>query len=109
MHTCDNRRCCNPAHLRIGTQQDNIDDMIQKGRAAPSEAKRRLGSAHGRAKLAEADVIEIRRLASSVNGSQRDQDSGRFKRTSVSELAERYGVSKGLISQILKRRIWTHV
>ncbi len=31
-HHCDNRRCCNPSHLFIGTQADNIQDMIAKGR-----------------------------------------------------------------------------
>ncbi len=33
LHRCDNRPCCNPRHLFIGTQMDNIDDMIAKGRA----------------------------------------------------------------------------
>lgn len=32
MHTCDNTKCYNPAHLVIGTQKDNVTDMITKNR-----------------------------------------------------------------------------
>lgn len=32
MHTCDNPPCCNPAHLVLGTDQENITDAIRKGR-----------------------------------------------------------------------------
>lgn len=31
-HRCDNRRCCNPEHLFVGTWQDNTDDAVQKNR-----------------------------------------------------------------------------
>lgn len=33
MHVCDNRRCVNPNHLKVGTQRDNVMDCIGKGRA----------------------------------------------------------------------------
>lgn len=32
MHTCDNPLCCNPAHLQLGTQAENVKDMIRKNR-----------------------------------------------------------------------------
>lgn len=31
-HKCDNRGCCNPAHLEPGSAQDNIQDMIDRRR-----------------------------------------------------------------------------
>ncbi len=34
MHACDNRPCCNPAHLRWGTRRENAADMVAKGRQA---------------------------------------------------------------------------
>jgi len=35
LHKCDNRKCINPAHLCIGSQKDNTQDAISKGRYDP--------------------------------------------------------------------------
>lgn len=37
LHSCDNRRCCNPKHLRIGTAKDNWQDAIERNRLHPKQ------------------------------------------------------------------------
>jgi len=60
LHKCDNRRCCNPSHLFLGTIQDNNRDMCLKGRQARGEKS-------GRAKLTMSDVTKMRALYSKGN------------------------------------------
>lgn len=33
LHTCDNRKCCNPNHLYLGDRYDNYKDMVNRKRA----------------------------------------------------------------------------
>lgn len=56
LHRCDNPACVNPEHLFLGTQADNNHDMATKGRAKPPSGER-----HFRAKLTDAQVLEIAR------------------------------------------------
>ncbi|MED4262025.1 HNH endonuclease signature motif containing protein [Priestia aryabhattai] len=35
-HKCDNSKCCNPHHLEIGTQYDNVQDAVKRGRRNPA-------------------------------------------------------------------------
>lgn len=46
-HTCDVRHCCNPDHLWLGTNQQNITDMVQKGRGPCGEKKVATHCKHG--------------------------------------------------------------
>lgn len=107
MRTCDNRTCCNPAHLSLGTHKLNMDDMAKKGRAsqgdehwtrtAPSRVSR--GSKVGTSKLTETQVEEIRALYAEAGG----------KRGVGAALALEYGVTRQLIWQIVKGKWWKHV
>lgn len=80
MHTCDNRKCVNPAHLRLGRQADNVADMDNKERRVTVV---KAGAKHARAKLTPEQVAEI--LAS-------DEEH--------KVLAERFGVSIGPIKGV---------
>lgn len=39
-HTCDVRNCVNPSHLFLGTQRDNVQDMLRKGRGVTGSSDR---------------------------------------------------------------------
>lgn len=52
LHSCRNRNCFNPTHLRWGTHKENMEDMVADGTSAQ-------GTKHYHAKLSEKDVIKI--------------------------------------------------
>jgi len=54
-HSCDNTKCCNPEHLWLGTQQENIKDMINKKRD-----KKAFGTKHHRCKINEEIARQIK-------------------------------------------------
>jgi hypothetical protein len=71
-HTCDQRPCCNPQHLFIGTNSENIRDAVKKGRLT-----RRRGEDHPCAKLTQSDVRSIRERL--VEGSSEREIAGAFQ------------------------------
>lgn len=86
LHSCDNRKCINPAHLTAGTQLENIADRVAKGRSAK-------GIANGRAKLSETQVQEILADIS----------------TPKKALARKYQVDPKMIRNIKNRTNWSHI
>ncbi len=92
-HACDNRLCVNPEHLFLGSASDNTADMMRKGRGS-------FVTHHGEdnvaSKLSNADVLEIRRLAS--DGKIRQGDIGAM-----------FGISQAKVSQIKLRKNWRHI
>jgi DNA-binding CsgD family transcriptional regulator len=58
-HSCDNPPCCNPAHLQMGTLQENEADKRARGR---TWLQGRSGEANHQARLSSSTVAEIRRL-----------------------------------------------
>ena len=86
-HKCDVPECVNPEHLFVGSQADNVADMVHKGRLAD-----RRGSNHPQAKLSEQQVLAIRENAASQR-----------------IIAGQYGISKTMVRLIKQRKTWSHV
>ena len=90
LHDCDNPRCCNPNHLFPGTALDNNRQRSEHGRNTDKR-----GSNHHLSKLADADIIHIRRL-SQVGYSQK-------------QLVKLFDVSQSAISRIVNSQRWSHI
>jgi hypothetical protein len=103
-HHCDTPACVNPSHLFLGTQEDNMRDRDLKGRQAPPERKKHLGSAHGMAKLSDDDVRLIREIYP-----QLPRSGGRVRPGYVLALSRRFGVGKDIVHDIVRRKTWTHL
>ncbi len=86
-HKCDMPECINVDHLFLGSHEDNMADMVAKGRSRGVP-----GEAHPSAKLTEAQVRSIR-----------------VDRRKIRLICAEYGIGKSLVSYIRARTVWKHL
>lgn len=102
-HRCDNPPCCNPAHLFIGSNADNMADMVSKGRQLSGDRNPTVtnpervprGEHHWSARLTEENVISMREMFK--DGQQ------------LPRIAEIFGVSKQVAHKAISGRTWAHL
>lgn len=102
----DGMECCHKdgdksnnvsSNLRWDTHRNNIKESFSNGRSAPC------GSKTGRAKLVEAQVVEIRGLW------PLGRRGNHGRKWSLKDLSEKFMVSKSTISMITNNRCWKHI
>lgn len=86
-HSCDNPPCCEPSHLKAGTQAQNLAEMSARGRSAR-------GVRNARAKVTEEVVSEIR--------------ARRSRGEKQSAIARDTGLSQAAVSLIVSGKRWAH-
>lgn len=87
LHHCDNRLCCNPEHLFLGTKKDNTHDMMQKGRMCAPPIH--FGEKHHKAKFDKETAIKIARDL-----------------RSASKVAKDYGIHISTVYRIKNKKTW---
>lgn len=86
-HKCDNPFCVNPHHLFLGTQFDNMQDMVRKGRNPDHK-----GEKNSNHKLSEIDVMGIRTMRSSG--------------AKYTEILKKYPISQSQLGRIANFESW---
>lgn len=118
-HRCDVPRCCNPAHLFLGSPADNSADMVQKGRSAKGD--RNVSRAHPE-RLARGDRSGARLHPEKLPRgedhrlSKLTEQNVRYilrsytgRRGDLVRLARELNVSSDLIGRVVRRQAWKHV
>lgn len=92
LHKCDNRACCNPNHLFLGTNADNVADKVSKERQNINQFK---GETAPSAKINEFDVYKIREMYKSGHG--------------YAAIGRVMGITRQQVYRIITKRAWKHL
>lgn len=100
LHHCDNRKCCNPNHLFLGTHKDNSEDRERKGRGVVGRHfpyKRVYRGDESKLTIYSSNtILEIRHRYQTEDISQ-------------SELARQFGMTSQNVGKIVRRDTWKHI
>lgn len=85
-HKCDNPGCVNPEHLFLGTQTENMQDCLSKGRVKYIAHK---GESNGRCKITREQAVEIK-----------------HSKLPRKELVKKFGISRSMVGKIQQGLSW---
>lgn len=91
LHSCDNKKCVNPAHLFLGTNDDNVADKVKKNRQVKGEKSRG-------AILTATQVLEIRNRYRYMS-----------RKHGCIAISRDYGVNDATVYSVVTRATWKHV
>ena len=92
LHRCDNKRCVRPDHLFLGTQKDNMQDMMSKGREVRYD---RSGTKNPRYRVTPETVAKIKA----------ERATGR----TIASISGEFGVSLTHVGRIVRGEHWTAI
>lgn len=103
LHSCDNPACVNPAHLRAGTNKDNVADRKNRGRSAAGE---RSGARLHPDRWKRGEDINTAKLTADMVRLARERFEGGV---TVAQLAQEFGVGHFAMGRAVRRVTWRHV
>jgi hypothetical protein len=92
LHLCNNSSCCNPRHLSLGSQAENVRYMWESGRGSEAVS---CGEDHPAHKLTEDQVTQMLQM--------------RREGHTQASLAKYFGINQTQVGRIIRGEAWRHI